>query len=177
MDVITTLETLIEKLNQSNTSNHGKILKQINIPLSDFEAFATWDQDGYTRNCVYRNDAYELILLCWNKGDATPIHSHDGQNCWIYQIDGELSEIRYEKFDNGDIIETNRTILTEGKLSFMNKKMGYHQLNNVTEGRAMTLHAYVLPINSCEYFCEEAQVFKTKKLKYDSIRASVLSEN
>lgn len=176
MDIVS-LKSLIQALNQSTASNHAKLLKNLNIPLSDFERFATWDNKGYTRNCIYRNDSYELILLCWNKDDATPIHSHDGQNCWVYQIQGELTEIRYEKVDGGDLIETNRTILDEGKLSFMNKKMGYHKLSNITEGRAMTLHAYVLPINSCEYFCEEDQFFKTKDLQYDSLREAVLSEN
>lgn len=173
MIIVESLEALIQKLNQSDTSDHGKIIKQINIPISDFEAYASWSGDGYTRNSIHRNDDYELILLCWNKGDSTPIHGHDGQNCWVYQIEGQISEIRYEKFDNGNLLETNRMQMSPGKLSFMNNAMGYHKLKNDTVGRAMTLHAYVLPIDRCEYYCDDEKAFKSKELEYDTVEENV----
>ncbi len=176
MDCIESLEALIQKLNQSDTSNHGKLIKQINIPISDFEAHASWSDKGYTRNCVYRCDQYELILLCWDKDASTAIHGHDGQKCWVYQIEGQISEIRYEKFESGDLFETNRVELNPGKLTFMNNAMGYHKLTNDTDGRAMTLHAYVLPINSCEYYCDDAQDFKSKELDYDTVVSDSLVE-
>lgn len=169
MNSVDSLEGLIKILNDAETSNHGKIIKEINIPISEFESYASWEEDGYTRNCIYRSDDYELILLCWDKGASTPIHGHDGQKCWVYQIEGEISEIRYEKFNSGDLFETNRIQLDLGKLTFMNNSMGYHKLSNGNERRAMTLHAYVLPITSCEYYCDDKGDFQTKNLEYDTI--------
>lgn len=176
MQIIESLENLIHKLNTSETIDHSKIIKEINIPISDFEALASWDDNCYTRNCIHRSDQYELILLCWNKGSTTPIHGHDGQKCWVYQIEGQISEIRYEKFKSGDLFETNRMQMNPGKLSFMNNEMGYHQLKNGTDGRAMTLHAYVLPITSCEYFCDDEKDFKSKELEYDTVKENALVE-
>lgn len=169
MQIIESLENLIHKLNTSETIDHSKIIKEINIPIRDFEALASWDDNCYTRNCIHRSDQYELILLCWNKGSTTPIHGHDGQKCWVYQIKGQLTEVRYDKLDSGDLVETNRMNLVPGKLSFMNNAMGYHQLMNTSDGRAMTLHAYVLPINSCEVYCDDKQDFEDKELEYDTI--------
>ena len=143
MEAIKSIEELIEKLDHSDISNQGEILKNTNIPLSDFEAYASWDKNTYTRNCIYRTDEYEMILLCWKKGDETPIHGHDDQNCWVYQLEGKLTEIRYEKTESGNLTETNRLQLLPGKLTFMNAAMGYHKLNNDNDLRAMTLHVYV----------------------------------
>jgi len=176
MHIVKSLETLIQKLKQSDTSNHGKIIRNINIPLSDFEAYASWNDEGYTRNCICRTKECELILLCWNKGAATPIHGHDGQKCWVYQIEGQMTEVRYEKFESGDLFETNRMQLNPGKITFMNNAMGYHELINDTDGRAMTLHAYILPIDSCEVYCEEEEGFKSKDMEYDTVEGNTLAE-
>lgn len=176
MDSIESLEELVEKLNHSNSSNHGKIIKQMNVPISDFETYASWNKKGYTRNCIHRTDEYELILLCWKKGDTTPIHGHDGQNCWVYQLEGQITEFRYEKSGLGNLIETNRMQLIPGKLSFMNNAMGYHKLKNDTNGRAMTLHVYVSPISSCEVYNDKKLTFELKELEYDTINRMNLTE-
>lgn len=176
MDSVESLEDLIECLNHSESSNQGKILKQMNIPISDFETYASWDKDGYTRNCISRTEEYELILLCWSKGDETPIHGHDGQKCWVCQLKGEITEFRYEKNDTGDLIETNRMQMSPGKLSFMNETMGYHKLKNDTDGPAMTLHVYVSPITSCEVFNDKDNAFVLKELEYDTLEGVAFAE-
>ena len=45
MEAIRSIEELIEKLDHSDISNQGEILKKTNIPLSDFEAYASWDKN------------------------------------------------------------------------------------------------------------------------------------
>jgi cysteine dioxygenase len=169
MNKVESLEALIDCLDHSDLSNQGKIIKEMNIPISDFEAYASWNKECYTRNCIHRTDKYELILLCWKKGDETPIHGHDGQNCWVYQIKGNMTEIRYEKDASGDLFEKHRMQLSPGKLTYMNKTMGYHKLNNDTDGRGMTLHIYVSPITSCEVFNNKKEAFELKNLKYDTV--------
>jgi cysteine dioxygenase len=169
MNNIQSLEELIENLDHSDPSNQSTIIKQMDIPISDFEAYASWDKKGYTRNCINRTKKYELILLCWKKGDATPIHGHDGKKCWVYQIKGQMTEVRYEKNESSDLVETNRMQLNPGKLTFMNGAMGYHKLNNNTNGRAMTLHVYVSPITSCEVFNAKEETFERKELVYDTM--------
>lgn len=176
MDSVESLEDLIECLNHSEPSNQGTILKKMNIPISDFEAYASWDKKGYTRNCIHRTNEYELILLCWKKGDTTPIHGHDGQKCWVSQIKGKITEIRYKKNESDDLVETNKQQLSPGGLTFMNEAMGYHRLINDTDGRAMTLHVYVSPITSCEIFSTEKDDFILKELQYDTVHQIALAE-
>ncbi len=176
MDSVESLEELIDKLDQSDFSNLGKIIRQMNISPNEFESYASWDKKGYTRNCINRNNEYELILLCWRKGDTTPIHGHGGQICWVYQIEGQMTEIRYKKDRSGNLIEANRKHLSPGMTSFMSNSMGYHKLNNDTNGRALTLHIYVSPITSCEVFNEIKKDFEFKELEYDTIHGNAFAE-
>ena len=165
---VRTLDKLIEKLEESNPSDFPSIIKSIEINPKDFDEFKTWKKDDYTRNCIYRSKYFELILLCWNREDITPIHNHDGQKCWVYQLEGTIDEVRYKMDDEGALSESHRLSLSEGDLSYMDDRMGYHSLENTTNGRASTLHLYTLPIEQCQYFCDEAEEFKEKELTYDS---------
>lgn len=166
MNRIETLDQLIDVLNQSEPEEYVKVARRMRIPLSEFEKYTFWKEDCYTRNCIERTSVFELILICWNPGDETPIHGHDEQRCWVYQADGEIREIRYDN----QLAECHRMVLTTGCLSYMEDEMGYHSLKNCTEERAMTLHLYISPIDSCKIYDDDASKFKTKELQYDSFR-------
>ena len=176
MGSVESIEELIEEFDHSDPASQGKIIKQMNIPISEFEAYASWNKEGYTRNCIHRTKEYEMILLCWDKGDETQIHGHGGQKCWVYQIEGQLTEIRYDKNESGDLIEIDQMELNPGKLTFMDNTMGYHKLNNDDKGRAMTLHVYVSPIITCEVFNDEEEAFEFKEMVYDTINGVALTE-
>ena len=173
---ITSVEELINHLQNEVPANYPKIIKKIGIRREAFESFASWDDRKYTRNCLGRTKDFELVLLCWNKGDITPIHDHSGQKCWVYQIDGNVSEVRFKKEATGELNETSHLLLTPGRLTYMEDRMGYHALRNETDGRAMTLHLYVEPINSCGVYNEEKEVFESKDLAYDTFSVPLAEE-
>ena len=170
METINSLSEFIKKLDESEAKSFPKIIKSLAIPNSEFEKFATWKEDRYTRNCIVRTEAFELILLCWNIKQETPIHEHGGQKCWVYQIDGEVEEKRYQSDESEELEVTSRMKLTAGSITYMDDSMGYHTLTNLENKRAMTLHIYVKPIDSCEIFCDKAEAFITKDLEYDTFK-------
>lgn len=170
---ITTIEQLITSFDDAEPSEQVGILKRIDIPLSDFAQYATWSENGYTRNCIARRDRFEFILLCWNPGSVTPIHGHDGQNCWVYQVEGSIREKRFQQLN--DTFElTNDMILDAGKLCYMHDRMGYHSLSNETQQQSMTLHIYANPIDRCEVFNEERNCFESIEMQYDSIEGNMV---
>lgn len=67
--------------------SHGLITKPVlydyistyEIAHDDLEPYTLWKADGHTRNLIFRNEMIELMLLCWNIGDITPLHTHNGQ--------------------------------------------------------------------------------------------------
>ena len=173
MQTINSITEFIEKLDGSEIKSFPKIIKSLEIPFSEFEKYATWNKERYTRNCIARTNNFELILLCWNKNQETPIHEHGGQKCWVYQVNGEVAEYRYQKEKTGELTETSKANLTSGNITYMDARMGYHSLKNTYNNRCMTLHIYVSPIDSCEVFCEDDETFMTKELKYDSIAKAI----
>ena len=168
MPPITTIEQLIESFDDAEPSEQVGILKSIEIPTSEFLDFATWRDEGYTRNCVARKDDFEFILICWAKGAQTPIHGHAEQDCWVYQVDGEVRERRFEEVESGFKI-TNEAVLEEGRITYMHDRMGYHSIENISDKTAMTLHVYANPIDRCKVYNEDKGKFELVELDYDSI--------
>ncbi len=83
---ITTIPELTSALAESERTTFGKILRSLDLPLDELRAKGTWSQDHYTRNCIFENENFELILLCWEAGQATPVHDHGGEECFNQAI-------------------------------------------------------------------------------------------
>ena len=49
-----------------------------------------WDRQHYTRNLVDKTPLYELIAICWEVGQFSSVHNHQGQNCWMAVPFGRL---------------------------------------------------------------------------------------
>lgn len=169
MEVICTLRELIQKLNHSDSSEHGKIIRSMEIPKEEFLPYAFWKEDGYSRNCIERTKDYELILLCWNPGDETPVHGHDGQDCWVYLVDGEITETRFQADKEDNLTKIGEQTLKGNKLTYMRDEMGYHLIKNNSQKRAITLHIYALPIEECEVYNEKKETFINKEMEYDTV--------
>lgn len=116
-----------------------------------------------------RTEDYELVLLCWEEGQQTPIHCHGGMECWVHMVQGELEEKRFEQPDA--TIEptlTNKMALTSSHLSYMNDDMGFHSLRNIYPGRSISLHLYAKPIDSCEIYNSDTGKGEARELSYDA---------
>ena len=161
LNTIKSITQLIEQLSQNNKQHYSAILNKTDIPLSCFLSYTSWNETSYTRNCITRNSDFELLLLCWEKEQHTAIHSHSGQDCWVYPVEGLIKEYHYK-------IENNQPEIIEGNIlnkpSFINDKLYQHSLHNIGNSRAITLHIYAKPIAHCTYYDSEEKIFKTKKL-------------
>src|SRR5258707_10106684 len=52
--------------------------------------YLTWDRQHYTRNLVDKTPLYELVAICWEVGQASSVHNHRDQNCWMAVPIGKL---------------------------------------------------------------------------------------
>ncbi len=171
MDTIDSVEELVKVLSKSEAKEFVKISERLKLEAADFKEFATWSGEAYTRNCISRDDHYELLLLCWEPHQITPIHCHNGEECWVLGLEGEFEEVRFDEKspDQGELIEISREHLSEGGISYMNDNMGFHHIENLSAKRGMTLHLYMDPIDSCRVYDEDSKSFIRKKLSYDSV--------
>ena len=47
-------------------------------------------------NLIFRNEKYEIYLICWNKKQISKIHDHPENGCILKVLKGELIEYRYD---------------------------------------------------------------------------------
>jgi len=168
------MQDIILKLSESPKKEYSSILKEFCSDSSLFNDYQSWSQKKYTRNCIYHDDSFELILLCWEKGQETSIHCHGGEECWVYLLEGEMEEVLYDNDENVTKKDIRR--LQKSELSYINDTIGLHRLKNSFDGRTISLHLYAKPIKKCTFYDEENSIFVTRNLKYDTIKEAVLFE-
>jgi cysteine dioxygenase len=58
--------------------------------------FVHFRDDAYTRNLVFRDQLFEVMLICWQPGQRTPVHTHNGQLGWMSVARGALAVVDYK---------------------------------------------------------------------------------
>ncbi|HET7437179.1 MAG TPA: cysteine dioxygenase family protein [Thermoanaerobaculia bacterium] len=180
------------------TLSEGLITKQkiydylvaYEIRRDDLARYEQWLSDRHTRNKIFRNDMIEVMLICWPIGAVTPLHTHNGQLGWMTMIDGKLKVENYRKLEcnrpeNQQVVGLdclagatkidmehleNELAIPGGPLNTVDKTQTIHRIRNLAEWneRAMSMHVYSRPIDSCVVFDMEAQRCFRRELKYDN---------
>src|SRR5690348_8382635 len=70
-------------------------LREHRVNAETLSPYLVWDRQHYTRNLIDKTPLYELIAICWEVGQASSIHNHRGQNCWMAAPMGRLKVQNY----------------------------------------------------------------------------------
>ena len=146
-----TFSDLIEQLN-SQTS--APTLEQINSWLAnveitdlDLKPYLGFKEGNYWRHRVCRNDAVEMLVICWRPGQRTPIHDHNGSHGVVKVQQGLMWETIFTfKEEQGLDYETGRECpvgtITGAEVPDI------HQLGNpdVSGQDLITIHVYAPPL-------------------------------
>ena len=138
--------------------------------------YLIWDKQHYTRNLVDKTSLYELVAICWEIGQSSSVHNHRDQNCWMAAPVGRLLVENYhlvsqdlEKgrchLDPSDTVEMNGA-----HPCAVNPEEPVHRVLNPSEfnQRAVTLHVYSRPFDTCIVYSPEQSVCGEIKLHYTS---------
>jgi len=134
------------------------LMESYDADLNEWKRFEFWDEHkNYTRNLIATdNKTYTLMLLCWNPLKASPIHAHAGSNCFMRIIDGVCRETRYAwpKCSNSpmEMLEVND--YPAGQVAFICDELGLHKIDNSREDKAVSLHLYCPPYESCKIYLD-----------------------
>ncbi len=171
---LTTVEALVEQLNANGKNSYLKVMKQaLELPQEAFEKYLSWRDDRYTRNCIARTEDYELLLICWEKGQASPIHDFNAQEAWIHPVSGKITEerFRWSPEDPSRLEKVSSLLLTPNEFSFMSGSENCHRFINANEdssGRTITLNLYSKPVEEWTVFDEETGEAWKEKVTYDT---------
>jgi cysteine dioxygenase len=144
----------------------------------DWRAFGLFDDDCYTRNLIARGPCFELLVLCWGAGQESPIHNHEGQDCWMAVLEGSVEEVRFDLPASGHRgpLDAQATLRYDaGQVAFIRDEMGLHLVRGaVRDERAVSLHLYAAPYDACNCYCPDTGEVTRKTLTNHSERGKVL---
>jgi cysteine dioxygenase len=166
------LDDLISALSEGERTTFNDIIRSIKIPSSAFAAYCSWSKDLYTRNCIINTEKFELILLCWEPGQITPIHDHGGEECWVKVVQGEFRETIYKVDAVGKLDTIDSMDSSVGGVTYMIDFMGFHSLENRSNTRSMSLHLYAKPIRTCNAFDAALGKFVPRSMSYNTTATS-----
>lgn len=136
--------------------------------------YLVWDRQHYTRNLIDKTPLYELIAICWEVGQVSSIHNHRDQNCWMAAPIGRLKVQNYrvlwqdEVAGNCKIEPTNLLEINQENPVSVDPLQPVHRVFNPAElnQRAVSLHVYSRPFDSCVVYSDQQGTCGTIKLHY-----------
>jgi len=162
----------------------------VQITDSSLDPYVFFDDKFYTRNLIYRDDMFEVMTICWQPGQKTAVHTHNGQLCWMITQRGNLAVVDYKWLgcdhpESQNVVgidcvagseHTKLEVIHEveasagGLVVTADKLQTIHRLYNLSDNteRAISIHIYSRPIDSCVAFDMENQRCYRRRLAYFS---------
>jgi cysteine dioxygenase len=136
--------------------------------------YLCWDRQHYTRNLIDKTPLYELIAICWEVGQVSSVHNHRDQNCWMAVPIGRLQVENFhlvsQNLDAGTcVLEPSDTIeMNPGQPCAVDPLDPVHRVLNPKKfnERAVSLHVYSRPFDSCIVYSPEQGTCGEIKLHY-----------
>ena len=151
------------------------ILQRAVLPET-LEKYLFFSKGNYTRNLIFKNDVFECMTICWEIGQFSRIHNHRDQNCWMSAPIGRL-RVQNFRVDERDatcgtchIVPTDIYDMDAAHPAYVNPLEPVHQVQNLVEfnQRAVSIHVYSKPFDTCEIYQREKGTYSDVPLHYTS---------
>jgi hypothetical protein len=151
-----------------------RFLQETPVSAESIKPYLLWDGQHYTRNLIDKTPLYELIAICWEVGQASSVHNHRDQNCWMAVPIGRLQVENYhlvqQDLDAGSctLEPTDLVEMNIGHPCAVDPADPVHRVLNPREfnARAVSLHVYSRPFDSCVVYSPEQGTCGEIKLHY-----------
>lgn len=158
------------------------------VESSSLKPYVHWHDNIYTRNLIYRDDLFEVMAVCWQKGQKTVLHTHNGQLGWMMVNRGiaEVTNFKWvgcnaaDRQNQGGVdclagateIELTRERVEicgrGGHVNSVDRERTIHQVAVLGDEPVVSVHIYSRPIDSCVAFDLEAPRCYRRQLRYFS---------
>jgi cysteine dioxygenase len=153
----------------------GERLGGVHIDPASLRPYLHFARGRYTRNLVYRDARMEVILNCWDADVASPIHDHDGQECWFSIQSGRFLLENYPLLSGGHEPGPARLGGSQvvgpvgpGHVDFRDLEAPIHRV--VSHGMpGITLHVYAGPVERCLVYDPHRHRCALHEMRYHSI--------
>jgi predicted metal-dependent enzyme (double-stranded beta helix superfamily) len=152
-------------------------LQRNSVAPETLTPYLTWDRQHYTRNLIDKTPLYELIAICWEVGQISSVHNHRDQNCWMSVPLGRLLVENFHLVSQD--LEHGKSQLTPTDTVEMNATHPcavdpadpVHRVVNPKHfgERAVSLHIYSRPFDTCVVYSPEQSTCGVIKLHYTTV--------
>ena len=170
----------LHKFPQSSFDQTAELLaflQRNSVAPETLAPYLNWDRQHYTRNLIDKTPLYELIAICWEVGQASSVHNHRDQNCWMSVPIGRLLVENFhlvsQDLEHGtsqltptDTVEMNAT-----HPCVVDPADPVHRVVNPKHfaERAVSLHIYSRPFDTCVVYSPEQSTCGVIKLQYTTV--------
>ena len=153
-----------------------EFLRLYPVQPETLEPYLFFSKGNYTRNLIFKNDLFEAMTICWDVGQASRIHNHRDQNCWMAVPIGRLrvQNFRVEARDPArgtcPLVPTDAYYMDPNRPAAVDPLEPIHQVMNLAEfnRRAVSIHVYSKPFDSCEVYVLDKGTYFDAPLHYTS---------
>ena len=157
-------------------SNIERFVREQTINAESLDPYLFFSKSSYTRNLIFKNELFECLTICWDVGQASRIHRHHGQHCWIATPIGRLRAQNFRVEDRDPEAGTCRLVATDAvdmdaeHPATVNPREPVHQVHNLREfgQRAVSVHVYSHPSDRCEVYSLDKGTYFDAPLYYTS---------
>ncbi len=161
--------------------NVYQFLAENPVKVDTISPYFFWSEKFYTRNLIYKDARFELMAICWERGQVSRVHNHAEQRCWMMVPVGKLRGQNFRAVETDEekgfckLVETDQFDLSDCLAAKVELEEPIHQILNLPEfgERAVSLHIYSKPFDTCLCFCRETDTFKEVPLFYTSINGKL----
>jgi len=149
-----------------------------NTPVApeSLASYLTWDRQHYTRNLIDKTPLYELIAICWEVGQVSSVHNHRDQNCWMAVPVGRLLVENYrtifQDLNSGkcQLVPSDTVEMNAARPCAVDPSEPVHRVMNPRHfnQRAVSLHVYSRPFDTCVVYSPEQGTCGEIKLNYNT---------
>ncbi|GBF96262.1 cysteine dioxygenase [Raphidocelis subcapitata] len=169
---------------------------------TDYRRYANFNPHHYVRNLIEENEDFELMILCWQKGQGSRVHNHADSHGWLTPLYGEMVEHQYEVTDAGSgeapadvpplpgvlaatspcptLRHLRTTRVGAGVVTYINDRLALHSVrcpdDCPTEPGGITLHIYSPPIRRVKLYEPESDRIVLRKPGFFTVRGRKLRE-
>lgn len=124
-----------------------KLLTEADLSEGEVGPYVDVPGASYARRTVVRRENYEMLVLTWAPGQASPAHDHSGSLCGLKVVRGELTEQFFEAMPGGYVRPTTASHLGTGNIT-LDPGVVVHALGNRPEATEtlVTVHVYSPPL-------------------------------
>ena len=138
------------------------------ISKNSLTKYKYFSKKMYTRNQIYKDKYFEILLLCWLPNQMAPIHGHEGEKCWFKVLNGSLEICNYSLQSTNPLsLILNEKI--DASVGYVDGPAEIHSIKNCSQDPVSTLDIYTKPYDTCAVYDLKKKRIDRLKMLYHSI--------